>query len=101
MEAGDTFILNEYLHNKAVRMNGECFYKSGQVMRFKISWSKYQMEIEKRLMTKTQPWKLISANFDFTKSDSGRSFLILCKAIEDEINPKKKFSFMDLPKNSR
>lgn len=41
----------------------EVFYNTAQVQRFRLTGGKKIMELEKRLLVKKQPWKVIKTNF--------------------------------------
>jgi hypothetical protein len=41
------------------------------------------MNLEKRLLEKRQPWKVIASNFKMDKPDTARNFNIICQCLDE------------------
>lgn len=70
----DQFPLTIYVHGttRPFRMIAELTYESKQVIRFTISAGKRTMNLEKRLLKKSMPWKITETNFELT-GEPGRA----------------------------
>lgn len=73
-------------------------YNTLQVRRFTVTWSGYEMKLEKRLLVKRRPWKVVSTNFGFTKPDAALNLDNLFRAIDDKIKVDSGYKWVH-PKN--
>lgn len=71
--------------NKVYSYEVEVYHQSSQVLRFHLKCGVQEMNLEKRLLEKRQPWKVLSANFLFTSPEAARNFNIICQCLEDAI----------------
>ena len=70
------------------------FYKSEQVLRFRVKHLEKELQVEKRLLIKSrQPWKLLKSNFVFTGEKDGRNLTILLHTIDEIIKPKAHYEY--------
>ena len=94
IEPGEKFeiIMRRRNDSRLVKMNVECVYVSQQVIRFKITGGHKEMQMEKLLVKKTQPWKITHMNFKFEGDEESIAIAIMNiqDAIEDHINPPTK-----------
>ena len=68
------------------------FYKSEQVLRFRLSYQSKIMEVKKRLLIKSrQPWKILKVNFEFTGDEDGRLLSRLFWHLDDTIKAKPRY----------
>lgn len=66
------------------------FYKSKQVLRFRLQNESKALEVEKHLLIKSrQPWKVLECNFEFTGENDGRSLSWLFKHLDRLIKESK------------
>ena len=92
------FTIKAYF-SKATVFDVNIYHDSAQVIRFNLKFNGYEMNLEKRKLVKTQPWKVLSASFQFTKDDAARNLGELCKLLDEHI--KKQSDYIDVhPKNS-
>lgn len=61
------------------------YYHSVQVMRFNLKCGVQEMNLEKRLLEKRQPWKVLATNFKMDKPDSAKNFAIICQCLDYEL----------------
>ena len=91
---GSTFqiIVKRWDDSRKFNMNVECIYKSEQVIRFLITAGKKEMNMEKILIKKTNPWKITKMNSKFEGNDQTIAMAIMHiqNEIENHINPPKR-----------
>jgi hypothetical protein len=85
-------VIQRWRDLKKFRMKAECIYVSEQVLRFKITGGQKEMIMEKLLLKKTNPWKIVKMNFKFEGDDKTIAMAIMNiqDAIEYRINPPTK-----------
>lgn len=69
--------------SKAYVFDVNIYHKSAQVIRFNIKCGIQEMNLEKRLLEKRQPWKVIASNFKMDKPDTARNFNIICQCLDE------------------
>ena len=57
------------IDGKYVKFKVDIFYSSNVVIRFRLTGGKKIIELEKRLLQKSNKWKIISTNFEIRKID--------------------------------
>lgn len=70
---------------KSYNFNVELYHESPQVLRFHLKCETQEMNLEKRLLEKRQPWKILSTNFQFTKQDAVRNINTIFQYLDEEI----------------
>ena len=63
------------------------FYKSKQILRFHLTCKDKELKLEKRLLIKTQPWKILFTNFAIDNSPMYLYYLV--QALERGIKPPR------------
>lgn len=72
------------------KFNCHIYYQSVQVLRFELTTPKGQfLKLEKRLLIKRSPWKIIGQSFEFKSPRSAEYVAELIKGIEYEIRPER------------
>ena len=90
MEVGDSYIIPWRF--RSVDCTATVFYKSNQVLRFRLNFQDKILEVEKRLLIKSrQPWKILKANFEFNDADEGECLSKLFGHLDDTIKAKSRY----------
>lgn len=91
MEVGDSYFI-PWCFKDSVDCTATVFYKSEQVIRFRLNYQEKTIEVEKRLLIKSrQPWKILKADFQFIGDDDGRSLSRLFWHLDDTIKAKPRY----------
>ncbi len=80
----DNFKMEVYL-SKSYTYDVDVYHKSTQVIRFNLKCGVQEMNLEKRLLEKKQPWKVLATNFKMDKPDSTRNFNVICQCLDNEL----------------
>ncbi len=83
------------LGKRAVEFKVDIYYNTEAVMRFRLSGGDKIMDLEKRLLQKTNKWKVLSSNFKFENvgEHTTRNLFELFKILDEQIsgNPRNTF----------
>lgn len=90
----ERFVITLSIHNGKryinYKFNCHMYYQSVQVLRFELTTPKGQfLKLEKRLLIKRSPWKIIGQSFEFKSPRSAEYVAELIKAIEYESRPER------------
>lgn len=90
----ERFVITLSIHNGKryihYRFNCHLYYQSVQVLRFELTTPKgHYLKLEKRLMVKRSPWKIIGQSFEFKSPKSSQYLADIIKMIEYEIRPER------------
>ena len=66
--------------SKVYSFDVNIYHQSTQVIRFNVKCGVQEMNLEKRLLEKSQPWKVLETNFKMDKPDAARNFNIICQS---------------------
>ena len=80
---------NIYIHRKQKEyaFKVSLYHDSAQVQRFLLQIKGNEMRLEKRLNLHRQPWRLLSATFEFKAADAGVTLRTIFKEIEYKMKP--------------
>jgi hypothetical protein len=101
MQTGDKFTLHAQLRGGDFEFTCTCIYDSAQVLRFRLTHKKMEMEVQKLLLTKTRfKWKLMRCNFTFTKQHAGENLHKLFDRLDEQIkNPQSLLEYLNKKKS--
>ena len=85
MIVGEKFeiVMSRWQDSRKFKMNVECIYATGQVIRFKVTGGKKEMIMEKLLLKKTFQWKIKEMNFKFGGDDISSISKLWCQVVEN------------------
>ncbi len=80
-------ILMNPLGKRVVKFNVDVYHNTDVVMRFRLTGGDKVMELEKRLLQKSNKWKILSTNFEFNNvgEDTTRNLFELFKILDEHI----------------
>ncbi len=78
----DNFKLNIHL-SKTYVFDVNVVHQSIQVVRFHLKCGSQELNVEKRLLSKGQPWKVTSANFNVTNPDATKNINTIFQYLDE------------------
>ena len=87
----DKFIISLRLGTQLINFNIVQIYTSEQVLRFRVTWKGYEMEIEKRLLNKSNKWRVLKTSFQITKPNAAENLNSIFNVIDARLNPRGEY----------
>ena len=87
---------------KEVKFTVDVYHRSDSVIRFRLTGGEKIMNLEKRLLEKTQPWKILSTNFEMEQKGevAERNLSRVFELIDLELSNKpSKISYLQRKKD--
>lgn len=87
--------MNSWASGKAVKFHVILFYESAQVERYRLSAGDKTMDLEKRLLEKRKPWRILTMNFAMKEinNDTVRDLNTIYELIDEVRTGKTKNGF--------